>query len=28
MLGRGDSLNVSISAAVLLSEARAQQEGW
>lgn len=28
MLGSADSLNVSISAAVLLYEARAQQEGW
>ena len=28
MLGAADSLNVSISAAVLLYEARAQQEGW
>ena len=28
MLGQADSLNVSISAAVLLYEARAQKEGW
>jgi tRNA G18 (ribose-2'-O)-methylase SpoU len=28
MLGSGDSLNVSIAAAVLLYEARASQEGW
>jgi RNA methyltransferase, TrmH family len=28
MLGRADSLNVSVSAAVLLYEARAQQENW
>jgi tRNA G18 (ribose-2'-O)-methylase SpoU len=28
MLGAADSLNVSISAAVLLYEARAQKEGW
>ncbi len=28
MLGRADSLNVSVSAAVLLYEARAQQESW
>jgi TrmH family RNA methyltransferase len=28
MLGQADSLNVSISAAVLLYEARAQTEGW
>lgn len=28
MLGSADSLNVSISAAVLLYEARAQQDGW
>ena len=28
MLGHADSLNVSISAAVLLYEARAQKEGW
>lgn len=28
MLGKADSLNVSISAAVLLYEARAQKEGW
>lgn len=28
VLGRGDSLNVSISAAILLYEARAQQDGW
>jgi TrmH family RNA methyltransferase len=28
MLGRADSLNVSISAAVLLYEARAQKAGW
>ena len=28
MLGHADSLNVSVSAAVLLYEARAQQDGW
>ncbi len=28
MLGRADSLNVAVSAAVLLYEARAQQAGW
>jgi tRNA G18 (ribose-2'-O)-methylase SpoU len=28
MLGRADSLNVSVSASVLLYEARAQQDGW
>ena len=28
MLGRADSLNVSISAAVLLCEARARKAGW
>jgi tRNA G18 (ribose-2'-O)-methylase SpoU len=28
MLGRSDSLNVSVSASVLLYEARAQQDGW
>jgi TrmH family RNA methyltransferase len=28
MLGAADSLNVSVSAAVLLYEARAQQDGW
>jgi TrmH family RNA methyltransferase len=28
MLGRADSLNVSVSAAVLLYEARAQKENW
>ncbi|APU13100.1 rRNA methylase [Actinoalloteichus sp. GBA129-24] len=28
MLGNADSLNVSVSAAVLLYEARAQKEGW
>lgn len=28
MLGEADSLNVSVSAAVLLYEARAQQDGW
>jgi TrmH family RNA methyltransferase len=28
MLGRADSLNVSISAAVLLCEARARKSGW
>jgi TrmH family RNA methyltransferase len=28
MLGHADSLNVSISAAVLLYEARAQKEEW
>jgi TrmH family RNA methyltransferase len=28
MLGTADSLNVSISAAVLLYEARAQKDGW
>ena len=28
MLGRADSLNVSVSASILLYEARAQQRGW
>ena len=28
MLGSGDSLNVSVSASVLLYEARARQSGW
>jgi tRNA G18 (ribose-2'-O)-methylase SpoU len=28
MLGRADSLNVSVSASILLYEARAQQSGW
>jgi tRNA G18 (ribose-2'-O)-methylase SpoU len=28
MLGRADSLNVSVSASILLYEARAQQQGW
>ncbi|MBA3523799.1 MAG: RNA methyltransferase, partial [Geodermatophilaceae bacterium] len=28
MLGRGDSLNVSVSASVLLYEARAHKNGW
>jgi tRNA G18 (ribose-2'-O)-methylase SpoU len=28
MLGRADSLNVSVSASILLYEARAQQDGW
>lgn len=28
MLGRADSLNVAISASILLTEARAQQDGW
>ena len=28
MLGSADSLNVSVSASVLLYEARARQDGW
>jgi TrmH family RNA methyltransferase len=28
MLGRGDSLNVAVSASVLLYEARARKDSW